>query len=130
MADEFLKVITDRLKKLPGFSLFLILVSSFYLKAFGRIELAWESTAVLALSWAAYRLSSRLDKPLYDSPFGPDHWKLSIIARLQRDLDNLRDRVVSKIFGPAGIHTYRDAVAKGKVTERVTPRFTAVAKLC
>lgn len=116
--DQLVKVLTDQLKKLPGFAWLMIPISTLYGRAFGEVDAILDSVVVLVVGWGVYRLGGELDKPLYDSLFAPERKRkeLTPIARFQMELDRLRDKVARAIFEPAGVKDYRDAVAKNKVT--------------
>lgn len=119
MVDPFLKVIADKLKKLPGFAYLLPVVTALYGMAFGNAGAVGGTIVTLLICWGVYRLGGRLDSPLYDSLFGAERTRkrLPVIAKRQRELDGLRDEVAARIFGEAGVTNFREAREQKKITE-------------
>jgi hypothetical protein len=115
MLKLIVEPLSGAVKKLPGFPLVLGLVTAFYLNAFGTIEANWQEAIILVVTWLGYRWGRYLDKPIYDSIFGPRRKRLPILRQWQNKLDTQRDRVAARVF--PRISDYAAAVDAGMISD-------------
>ena len=109
--------LVDAVKKLPGVSYVLTALTYLGARATGVEELAGVPLVVVCGACAlGYWIGSGLDRPIYDSLYGPKS-RLDWLPK-HAELRDARDELAKAVFQPRGASNYKDALDRKLIPEK------------